>query len=133
MQVVAGGLLTALMEAILVTRPHWLTASSVNLLEGAAFLFCCAGVMTGGRKVRTAFEALGNDKDAARRDETFMRSRTRVRIVAFVAVAAVGVLAANRFNFDPVYGLIGAALLGISAPLIDRARGWGSVNPDTRH
>ena len=123
-QVLVGGLLAGLMESLVVIQPPWLNASAVELLEAGSFLFCCAGVLTGGRAIRTAFDAFGRDKKAATRDAAYMRARTRFRVVSFIAIAAVGLLVARRFNINAAYALVGAALLGMAVPMIDRASGW---------
>jgi hypothetical protein len=123
-QVLAGALLAALMEALILIHPSWFNVSAAELLEGGSFLLCCAGNITGGRAIRASFAALGSDKEVAARDATYMRARARFRIVSFIAVAAIAVLAARRFNINVAYALAGTALLGIAIPVIDRASGW---------
>jgi hypothetical protein len=123
-QVLVGVLLIILIEGALVAGRPSLANSLVELIEGAGFLFCCAGVVAGAREARTAFDALGRDKAAAKRDLDFMRARVEVQAAAVAATAAVGLVAARRFGIGPLVPLAGAGLLGVSLPFLNRATGW---------
>jgi hypothetical protein len=124
-QVLAGVLLTALAEGILIAGHSAFAANNVELLEGSGFLLCCAGVVTGGRDLRSAFDAFSRDKSAAKRDPTYMRARAQLQITSVAAVAAVGLIVARRSNIDVVVPLAASALLGLSLPFVNRASGWG--------
>lgn len=123
-QVLAGVLLIILVEGALIAGRPGLTNSVVELVEGAGFLFCCVGVASGGREARIAFDTLDRNKDIAKRDPVFMRARAQVQVTAVAATAAVGLVAARRFNIEPTVPLAGAALLGLSLPFVNRATGW---------
>ena len=123
LQVVAGVLLAGLMEILVAADPALPTGIVVGL-EGASFLFCCAGLLTGGREHRLAFDAFGRDKSVAKRDAAFMRARAQLQFTSVGAVAAIGVLAARRFGVSAVIPLISASALGLSLPFINRLSGW---------
>ena len=93
-------------------------------LQATSFLFCCAGIITGGRELRSAFDAFGRDKSLARRDPAYMRARTQLQITSVAAVAAVGVVAARRYSVGDAVPLAAAAALGLSLPFINRLSGW---------
>ena len=123
LQVLAGVLVAALMEGLFAAAP---TPSNgiVESLEATSILLCCAGLITGGREHRSAFEAFGRDKITARQDPAFMRARAHLQITSVAAVAAVGIVAARRYSVSDVVPLVAALALGLSLPFINRLSGW---------
>jgi hypothetical protein len=122
-QVLAGAILVALVEGALALGGV-LANSLMETVEGAGFIFCCLGCAAGARGVRTSFVALGSDKTVAKRDPVFMSARAEVQMTALVAMAAVGLVAARRFNIPPTMPIAGTTLFGLGLPLINRATGW---------
>jgi|GEM_PF-5188743 len=119
-EVLAGFLLAVAGAAI--PSPHGTGLQS--LFEAPSFLLCCAGVLTGSRAVRSAFEEHGRDKDLAMRDPQYMRVRFQVQLTSVVAVAAIGLLLAKRYDIPWFVPLAAAALFAVSLPAINRASGW---------
>ena len=122
-QVGAGVVAAVLMEWVIaaVRAP---SNAMIASLEATSFLLCCAGVITGGREHRMAFDAFGRDKDKARRDPAFMRARAQLQITSVAAVAAIGVVAARKYSVSDMVPLVPAAALGFSLPVINRLSGW---------
>ena len=123
-QVAAGMVIASAMEILQITAPSSLSGVALPLFEAGSFIFCCAGLAGGARDMRLAFEALGRDKARAKRDLAFMRARVQLQITAVVAVVALGVVAARRFNISILVPLAASALYGISLPLLNRWLGW---------
>ena len=58
------------------------------------------------------------------RDPQYMRVRFQVQLTSVVAVAAIGLLLAKRYDVPWVVPLAAAALFAVSLPAINRASGW---------
>ena len=128
MQILAGALLAAVMEGLVMASRPWPTSGAVDMLEGGSFLLCCAGLMTGGRELRLMFDSKGRDKKAAKSDSAYMRARAHLQIASLVAVAAIGVIVARRWNISWVYPAAGTAALGLSLPIVNRISGWARLD-----
>jgi len=122
-QVLVGVALAALIEGLFWAAGP-LSSGISETIEGASFLFCCVGILTGGRELRAAFERFGRSKDTARHDLPYMRARTQLQITSVAAVAAIGVLLARRCGVGVAVPLVAAAALGISLPFINSLSGW---------
>jgi hypothetical protein len=120
-QVLAGFLLAVAAVAPVASA---FGAGPQSILEAASFLLCCAGIMTGGRAVRSAFEKHGRDKVMAARDPQYMELRKGVQFTSTAAVGAIGLLLAKRYDVPWFAPLAGAALLAVILPVINRAFGW---------
>ena len=123
-QVLAGVLLAVVMEGLFMTSGPYISRGIAASVQAASFLLCCAGIMKGGRELRSAFEVFGSDKSLARRDRIYMRMRGQLQITSVAAVAAMGLVAARRSGIADVIPLLAAAALGLSLPLINRLSGW---------
>jgi O-antigen/teichoic acid export membrane protein len=95
-----------------------------ELIEGASFLLCCAGILTGGRGIRNGYAALGSDKLRAIQSEEYMQQRRHFQLTALVACAAIALLLARQLGYSPLYALGGSVALGLLLPVINRASGW---------
>ena len=123
-QVGAGCLLAILCAVLRVGMPSHETPALLEALEPLSFGLCCVGVMGAGRSVRVKYEALGRNKDLARRDPAYMRQRLRMQCTAVIASASLWSLAAGRFGIPPLTAVALLIGLAILLPVINRATGW---------
>ncbi len=91
--------------AVLFTILRYMAQGSVQAvltptLEAATFALCSAGVIMGGRSVRTQFEALGSDKSAALNSPGYMRDRRTMQFSLLPAITAMAVLLAARYGLS---------------------------------
>ncbi len=125
MQVAAGYGCAVLLAVLRHGAPSRTGTSLFAMLEAASFGFCCIGIITGGRSLRSKYGALGSSKSAACGDPAYMQERRDMQITAVAACAAVASLLASRYGLNPLYvGLVVPAILAMAVPFINRMTGW---------
>ena len=94
-------------------------------LEALSFLLSAAAVYSSATALRARYEALGLDKEGARRSRDYMRKRSSVRWWSYFAVLAMGSVAAPHFNISQWFAV---ALLAVVLPptifIVDQLTGW---------
>ena len=100
-----------------------------GVLEALSFLLGAAAVYSSASALRARYEALGLDKEVARKSPDYMGRRRSVRWWSYLAVVSMGTVAAPHFNFPPWF--VGAVLAVVLAPtifIVDRLTGWHEPN-----